>query len=66
MAFEPAYHRARAQTSASCAAPAIIDGDREPAPRGAVDFVAGGRPPYRLAVWPQPRRYNFGPIGHLR
>lgn len=33
---------------------------------GAVDFVAVGKQPHGLAVWPQPGRYNLGHTGNLR
>ena len=33
---------------------------------GAVDFVAAGKQPHGLAVWPQPGRYNLGHTGNLR
>jgi YVTN family beta-propeller protein len=33
---------------------------------GAVDFIAVGKQPHGLAVWPQPGRYNLGHTGNLR
>jgi YVTN family beta-propeller protein len=33
---------------------------------GAVDFVAVGKQPHGLTVWPQPGRYNLGHTGNLR
>ena len=33
---------------------------------GAVDFVAVGKQPHGLAVWPQPGRYSLGHTGNLR
>jgi YVTN family beta-propeller protein len=33
---------------------------------GAVDFVAVGKQPHGLAVWPVPGRYSFGHTGNLR
>ena len=33
---------------------------------GTVDFVAVGKQPHGLAVWPQPGRYNLGHTGNLR
>jgi YVTN family beta-propeller protein len=33
---------------------------------GAVDFIAVGRQPHGLTVWPQPGRYNLGHTGNLR
>jgi DNA-binding beta-propeller fold protein YncE len=33
---------------------------------GAIDFIAVGKQPHGLAVWPQPGRYNLGHTGNLR
>jgi YVTN family beta-propeller protein len=33
---------------------------------GAVDFIAVGKQPHGLTVWPQPGRYNLGHTGNLR
>ena len=33
---------------------------------GNVDFIAVGKQPHGLAVWPQPGRYNLGHTGNLR
>jgi hypothetical protein len=35
-------------------------------PTGAISQIDVGREPHGLTVWPQPGRYSFGHIGHMR